>query len=369
MGSIRISSDYAGGNIRLLAETGSEIHLEQELRDTLQWWFYWSFRTDAELAGTIEFVFHNGEVIGPWGPAISNDGMSWRWLGCDAVRANNRFRYSFEAGETCYFCFSIPYQLLHFECFYATICNHPLVRREVLTFSEQLKPIPKLVLGNPEASEHIYLTARHHSCESTSSYVLEGVLEALLESTVSLLLKKYCIHVIPFVDIDGVENGDQGKARAPHDHNRDYIEAPIYRATAAIIQEITALGSIAAGIDFHCPFKWGGRNDVPFIVKKGPPFKKEMERFGALLEMTTSSQPYATPISYSSAHDIEMGEDWNQPHGRSCSDFFARQGAKLAFSFEFPYFGSVEMGITPSNGKKFGAGFAKALEYYFLRNG
>jgi len=366
MANIRISSRYAGGNIRLLDHMGKEIHLEQELRDTAQWWFYWSFRADSSLAETIEFVFQNGEVIGPWGPAVSRDGISWRWLGREAVISPDRFRYTFAANETCYFCFSIPYQMHHFETFYATIDNHPLVKREVLTLSEQLRPIPKLLLGNPQASEHLYLTARHHACESTSSYVLEGLLEALLEPSSSLIFNDYCIHVIPMVDIDGVENGDQGKARAPHDHNRDYIESPIYRASDAIIREITALGANKAGIDFHCPYKWGGRNDVPFIVKKGPPVKQEIERFGALLESTTIRQDYDGQITYNSVHDIEMGEDWNQPHGTSGSDFFARQGAKLAFSFEIPYFGLEESMVSPVNCKKFGAAIAKSLELYLL---
>lgn len=366
MANIRISSCHAGGNIRLLANEGNEIFLEQELRDTAQWWFYWNFRAAASLAGTIEFVFRNGDVIGPWGPAGSCDGISWSWLGSEAVIAPNRFRYTFATDETCYFGFSIPYQVHHFECFYATIDNYPLVKREFLTISEQLRPVPKLLLGNPQASKHLYLTARHHSCESTSSYVLEGLLKALLEPAPSLIFNDCCIHAIPFVDIDGVENGDQGKGRAPHDHNRDYIESPIYRETDAIIQEIAALGAITAGIDFHCPYKWGGRNDVPFIVKKGPPVKQEIERFSALLESTTSSRDYSGPISYRSVHDIEMGEDWNQPHGTGSTDFFARQGAKLAFSFEVPYFGIEESMVTPNNCRKLGAAIAQSLELYII---
>ena len=43
-------------------------------------------------------------------------------------------------------------------------------------------------------------------------------------------IPNYLVYVIPFVDIDGVENGDQGK-QAPHDHNRDYINSPIYPET------------------------------------------------------------------------------------------------------------------------------------------
>ena len=33
---------------------------------------------------------------------------------------------------------------------------------------------------------------------------------------------------IPFMDKDGVEEGDQGKNRKPRDHNRDYIGQSVH---------------------------------------------------------------------------------------------------------------------------------------------
>jgi hypothetical protein len=46
--------------------------------------------------------------------------------------------------------------------------------------------------------------------------------------------------IVPFVDKDGVEEGDQGKNRHPHDHNRDY-------ATPCLYPEVQALRERAAG--------------------------------------------------------------------------------------------------------------------------
>ena len=40
--------------------------------------------------------------------------------------------------------------------------------------------------------------------------------------------------LVPFVDKDGVEEGDQGKNRAPRDHNRDYAGASMYPETGAL---------------------------------------------------------------------------------------------------------------------------------------
>lgn len=45
---------------------------------------------------------------------------------------------------------------------------------------------------------------------------------------------------------------------------------------------------------------------------------------------------------------------------------FARAGAKLAFTFEFPYFGSGDTVFTAQSSRQFGADFAQALEAYLF---
>ena len=57
-----------------------------------------------------------------------------------------------------------------------------------------------------------------------------GVLQHLLESG----NRDYRYIVVPFVDYDGVIDGEQGKFRFPHDHNRDYMDNPIYPETRAV---------------------------------------------------------------------------------------------------------------------------------------
>ncbi|WP_274362096.1 hypothetical protein [Paenibacillus thermotolerans] len=375
MPSLHLSSRYAGGNIRLIRieDRTRVVRLEQDLRDTPNGWFYWSFCAcfDTESSAssapcTYTFEFMNGEVVGPWGPAVSKDGVRWEWLGTEYTMSRTAFRYTFEAGESVYFCFCMPYQLHHFERFYAEIAPHPLVRREVLVLTEQLRPVPLLRIGNPSADRHILLTCRHHACESTPSYLLEGLITHCITKLKASFLRHILIHYIPFVDLDGVENGDQGKGRVPHDHNRDYIKEPLYRTTAAIMDYAGKLKP-EAGIDFHSPYKWGDRNDAPFIVKRGSPMKEENERFGAMLAAAGHrTEGSEGRIRYDPVHDIEMGEDWNTPHGTNCSAFFERLGARLALTLEFPYFGSEGTVFTQQSCRAFGADVAEALQAYLL---
>jgi hypothetical protein len=363
--SIRIDNRHAGGNIRVLSVEEKRVVLEQELRDTSGWWFYWNFAAWAASPRTATFEFANGEVIGPWGPAVSEDGVHWRWLGASSLLSRNEFRYTFQhVNERVFFCFCIPYQLHHFERYYARIAGYPNVKRGLLTESELLKPVPLLTLGNGEVDRHMFFTARHHACESTPLYVLEGLIEALLTAESSPVLEQYLVHFIPFIDIDGVENGDQGKSRIPHDHNRDYTDTPIYRSTTAMINYAKGVQPEIA-IDFHGPFKWGERNDVPFFVNRHSPLKEEVNNLSGKLEQISGARSEADAIRHKSIHNLSMGEDWNQPNPATCASFFERSGARLACSFEFPYFGSADAApIAADNSRRFGHDFARALEQY-----
>lgn len=361
---IKINTDYPGGNIKLVAIEGETVRVEQDLRDTVEWWFYWNFSAESAEEVEVVFQFTNGEVIGPWGPAVSEDFLNWRWLGRESLIDRTAFRYRFtRARRPVYFAFSIPYQIRDFECFWERNRKDDLWHRKILTYSEQGRAVPLLIMGNPRAERDLVFTARHHACEASASYLLEGLLEYLLSQGRSSMLRDFRIHVIPFVDLDGVENGDQGKSRAPHDHNRDYLPNPVYKSTKAIMDYVRAL-NLMVGIDFHSPYKWGERNNYPFFVMQASPVKEEIEKLGAYLEGSTRENFRNGGIKYESLYDLEMGEEWNRPENSTCSSFFYQQGAKIACIFEFPYFGTGSPVFTPENSRLFGADFTRALERY-----
>lgn len=65
--------------------------------------------------------------------------------------------------------------------------------------------VPCVQIGKGDIS--IVLTAHHHCCESTGAYVLEGVVDGFLSNPV----ENTRVLVVPFMDIDGVIDGDNGK--------------------------------------------------------------------------------------------------------------------------------------------------------------
>ena len=206
------------------------------------------------------------------------------------------------------------------------------------------------------------LAARHHACESVASYVLQGVCDYLISQTSALHSLGIRVVVVPFVDLDGVEDGDQGKSRSPHDHNRDYIDAPIYESIRAIDSMLDGQELVAL-VDFHCPWIFGGINDYPSLVKANPEIYSELEAFGEILKGTDTGE-----ISYDALHDVRAGEDWlpATPTPSTSTAFALRRGAKFALTLEFPYFGA-EVPVTQGNPVEFGRGFGEALVEYLKK--
>jgi hypothetical protein len=177
---------------------------------------------------------------------------------------------------------------------------------------------------------------------------------------------------VPFIDIDGVEDGDQGKARVPHDHNRDYIEQPVYRSTAAWM-EYARQKMPEIFIDLHCPWKWGDGDDIPsqrnnhvFFTKRLSPIKEELVRLESILSEINLNNTNSSKVIFDPKYDISIGEDWFSLGAPTSSEFFEKLGSRISATCEFPYFGAEDMIITQQNSRGFGQDLAKALEEYIL---
>lgn len=346
---MNISRDFTGGNIRVEKLDGNTYYLNNELRDTTEDWFYWAFCAKGAAGETVTVKFPDYR-IGYWGPAVSHDLKKWEWLG--KGDEENTFTYTFSENEgEVYFAHSMLY---HPERFYE-FCKKNNIEIKELCKSPKGRSIPYITFGNGERT--IILTSSHHACESTGNYILEGVLEGLLKNPV-INSKVVCI---PFVDFDGVVDGDQGKARAPHDHNRDYsAENPsIYPETAAV-KEI-AKGGILYGFDFHSPWHLGGQNDLVFIVRNKKSKLDEFSKFSACLEKNINKNAF----KYKAGNDYPPDTDWNHSDSPTFSNYMiAHANAKLAFTLETAYFGTEDNIFSQDNTIELGRCFAKAIKEY-----
>lgn len=234
---VQIDCGFPGGNIVVEESRGDTIRLHQDLRDTEQDWFYWCFRVRGAEGKTLHFEFTRSRALSDRGPAISLDeGATWRWLGADS-RHENTFAYSFpqDAPEV-RLSYGMPYQESNWRRFVNSLAGNPYLSLHSLCTTPKQRPVEFVLLGCPDAEplHQVAITCRHHCCEMMASYALEGLIQWVATDSdpdARWLRERVQFIIVPFVDLDGVEDGDQGKNRRPHDHGRDYEGASIFAAT------------------------------------------------------------------------------------------------------------------------------------------
>lgn len=133
---------------------------------------------------------------------------------------------------------------------------------------------------------------------------------------------------------------------------------------ASLRTNIVRKGSHRGAAYYQLPLHSAGSQP---LVKSASSIGDAQERFGTILNRVTSTNSNRSKIFYDRKHDIEVGEGWNQGDSlmnASCGGFMRRQGAGLAVSFEFPYFGTEQQVVTIESCRQFGADFAQAIESY-----
>ena len=370
--NLMIDAAFPGGNIIVDRIEGDTVFLRPDQRDSSTWWFYWYFRVRGAASRTLTFQFEGNNPIGTQGPAVSKDGgRTWSWFGPQAVQKSS-FAYAFDVqNPEVRFCFSIPYLESNLNEFLHQHSNDPHLAVRQLCRTRKGRPIQSLYVGKlkGDSKYSIFLSARHHACEMIASYSLEGLLEAVLAETElgRWFQNNVEILAIPFVDKDGVEDGDQGKNRKPHDHNRDYGNESIYPSIRSIRQFVPqwSRGKLDVVLDLHCPYISGDYNEVIYIVgSSDPAVWKQQQKFAAILESVRKGD-----LPYSAKSSLPFGTAWNTTNNfdglKSCSRWGAEQpGVRLATTIEIPYANVDNTVVTTNNARAFGRDLAFALRNF-----
>ncbi len=364
---LTIDCDFPGGNILLDRVEGEDVFLRQDPRDTSGFWFHWSFRVRGAEGRRLTFHFTDGKVVGVRGPAVSRDGgESWRWLDDKTVTAES-FACEFGSEDSeVRFCLAMPYQRSDLNAMLEHYGGRADLVVEPHGTSRKGRAVVRFRFGclDRKPSHRVLLTCRHHSCEMMASWVLEGVVAAVLgDSDRGQWLGEHVEFLcVPIMDYDGVEDGDQGKNRKPHDHNRDYLDEPIYPEVAALKRLVPEWsdGRLRLAVDLHCPYIRGGNNQEVFFV--GGPDVEMAKRLDAFSKLLESVQ--AGPLKYDSRHNIPWGESWNNMNeAKSFGRWAALQpGIDLATTLETPYADAGGEPVTVEAARALGADLAAAIE-------
>lgn len=341
--TLKIQSDFPGGNVKVESIQGNTARIAPDLRTTPTDWIYWNFSTEASQAGRAQFIF-KGIHISTRGPAFSlDDGKTWKWLGKEHVtycvpkgNQDESFYFDFtQPGQKVRFSVGFPYVESNLSEFTAKHAANPNLIKSTLTKSLKGRPVELLQIGKPGPGiSSVLVAARSHCCEALASYVLEGLLdEAMSDSPAGVAFrKKYVLYAAPFLDKDGVEDGDQGKNRAPHDHNRDYGSNNIYPEIKAL-QNLAKEKDIRVAIDFHCPFLRGDIHEAyHWLGLKVPHIASNMEELNGWL---AEERPLGQNTALSLLKKVDASV---KTEGIPFSWYFAQQpNSLIGVTLESPY--------------------------------
>ena len=338
--AVTIKTDFPGGNAKITKIEGGTVVVEPDLRGDNSW-FYWYFEATAKKPGRVTFItpemvinFKNG-AIGNQGPAMCTDqGQTWNWAGKDIVK-DNTFSHDFQkAGEAVRFAVTIPYLESDLKNFLKRQADNSHLKQSVLTKSREGRAVELLQIGEKGTSKKpVLITARHHAAETIASHVLEGFLEeAISESDEAKEFRtRYVLFAVPFVDKDGVEKGDQGKNRKPHDHNRDYGENSIYPEVQAI-KKLDAEQQFRFALDFHCPTLVMPDHQVMYFVgaKHHPAYNTE--NVAEFAKCIKQGLPKTAPVG-----PLNWLRDENDPSPKSSRYFGFKERMIMAATLEIPF--------------------------------
>jgi hypothetical protein len=377
--NLLIHDDFPGGNIIVdsIVENTVYVRPDQNGTDTAKGdWFYWQFQVEGAEGRQLQFYFNQEHAITRKGPSYSLDNaMNWSFLFPENLVDTNAITFSFDDNDTLVrFGLTIPYVKTDWEWFVEANKDafEAYVKTSVLTETSNGRDVNYYTIKHPkqEIRRILFFTARHHACESTASFVLEGIMKSFLDriGKNDALIQGIQLIAIPFMDLDGVQSGEQGKNRYPHDHNRDYQKF-FYSEPRALDSLFTKLTDCKPTliIDLHSPWiKYNQNETLFFIGQERIDFSAKLKDLANIIQSTHKGN---LPFDSESAI-FPFGKDWNNRTMTESLDnqllSFSQWGAMqenvfLASTLEIPYANVKDVPVSKKNLREFGQALLEAL--------
>lgn len=242
------------------------------------------------------------------------------WTRCGEVALDEHddgrrsLRFSHEGGtETVAAAFCFPYGLEQLETTLAETGD--AWERCVIGVTTEGRPLPRLRLRGDGVRRRpgLYLCARQHAGETPGSWALDGILRFLAgeDEEARAIRESIDLWVCPFVDLDGVVNGNYGKDALPWDFNRAWEEKPMRAAVHAIMadmQRFRERHETRLIMDFHGP-----GHSTPGVYVQLPREERPAEHYQAARQFAgelAKQFPELSPASV--AQDTRYSSRWNK---------------------------------------------------------
>ena len=379
-GAAEVYGGFEGANGKAGVESNGVFEVRYGIRDTEGWWFNWRFGVKGAKGYTKTFRIasdmqgQGSGAVGEAGPAFSLDGgRTWRY-GCWPKFDKNGFTFAFHnlpGYEDVQFANCLQYDRRHMKEFLAAQSNRTdCLSYGVLATTKGGRKVPLIRLGNLRNPKlKLFFSSRHHANEATATYAIEGIAAAALSDTElgEWIRSDVEIILVPFVDLDGVVQGDQGKNRKPWDHCRDYhlTRKPIYPEVKAI-QDLILREKPDVIMDLHNPWV----HDDERLYQVGVADKDAAAKQDAFARILQNVQ--GAGFEYRAEEDVRFGQRWNTgknfEKGMTLVQWaIAKVGrdAKLITSWEIPFCKAHKKVLGPESFRALGRDLLLAVRRSF----
>jgi hypothetical protein len=361
---VRLTTSFATGNGVISVGGGgvvggdNAVVLDTDLRDSVGERWYWHLSATAAADTELRIRMAKPLLIGRFGPAVRTVAdYGWLWR---SEAPDTGFDLRITAGTTVWASATLPYGMANLRTFRDSLGKD--LSGTTLATSEGGRGVPLLRSGSGSADRVIVLTCRHHACEATASYVLEGAVGGFVERARrdDRIARRCELIAAPLMDVDGVQRGDQGKARTPWDHNRDYGPSSRYRAVAALRAMLATEDRPIYALDLHTPGLRGELEERPYVVISAE--RRDADTAGHLLTLLNTSAP---GHACRGVRPLVFDHAWNTASstGQRCCAAWLRSvpATRLATTIEYPNAVDQGLPVTAARARAFGAALMDAL--------
>jgi len=257
-------------------------------------------------------------------PVVQTDGGPWQRVGNVHVKPRRPTGHvlTFDTPGACdrvsaAFCY--PYAPADLD---ATLdAAVPVWKRQPIGLSGHGRLLPRLYCPpkpRPRMCPGAYVIARQHAGETPGSWVLDGLLRAVAEADVGDPIRQVEWWASPFVDLDGVVEGNYGKDALPWDFNRAWSRMPMRPEVLTIQRDMRAFARRTRPrmlLDLHGP---GGaeKRFYQFLCRDGqPPEHRDLQKsftphLARHMPMIPADELALTPRYPSRWNDTETATAW-----------------------------------------------------------
>lgn len=275
---MRISADFDGGNVECIevADDRARLAIRRDHASEHMQWFY--FRASGVRGRALSFVLENAaEASYPKGWEDYRAVASYdreRWFRVDSSFDGRALTISHTPEhDACFYAYFAPYSMERHHDLIARSQMAQGCRLEVLGQTLDGQDLDMLIIGEDDgaagvAKKPCWIIARQHPGETMAEFLVEGLLERLLDDEDPVareLRKRATFYVVPNMNPDGSRRGHLRTNAAGANLNREWLEPTMERSPEV---HLVLSRMRKSGVDFALDVH--GDEGLPYNFIAGP---------------------------------------------------------------------------------------------------